>query len=67
MPLIISLLLPAKAENNGRKNSRTSQKSPDKIMQCFKSSRGNWDFYHYKRAAIQYMTALNERKADNKM
>jgi len=30
MPLIISLLLPAKAENNSRKNARTPQKIPDK-------------------------------------
>jgi hypothetical protein len=45
MPLIISLLLPSKAENN-RKNARTSQKSPDKIMQCFKSSRVYGTFFY---------------------
>jgi len=45
MPLLISLFLPTqKAELSSRKNTRTFQKSPDKIMQCFRSSRGDGNF-----------------------
>jgi hypothetical protein len=44
MPLLISLLLPAKAEYNNRKYARTPQKSPEKIKQYFGSSRGYGNF-----------------------
>jgi hypothetical protein len=40
MPLIISLLLPAKAENNSRKNARTPQKIPDKNNAMFLEVQG---------------------------
>ena len=48
------------------KNARTPQKSPDKLMQCFGSSRGYGKFFWKKTKgqSIQLMTALHERKAD---
>jgi hypothetical protein len=45
MPLLISLLLPTKAEKNSRKNAQTSQKPPDNLMQYFRSSRGYGNFF----------------------
>jgi hypothetical protein len=53
MPLIFSPLLPTKAKHNSRKNARTSQKSPNKIMQCFKSARvyGAF-FYKYQKGSL---------------